>query len=66
MKWTGLYLIGYGVLMTGIFAALWKIGVLEQIGTAWTAIGVVILLGVGIMIAVASSGTKENIEVDHT
>jgi hypothetical protein len=30
-----------------------------------TVIGVVILIGFGIMIAVAHSGTKENIEIDR-
>jgi hypothetical protein len=28
-------------------------------------IGVVILLGVGIMVSVANSGTKENIQIDR-
>ena len=63
MKWTGIYLIGYIVLMFGVIAALWKMGVLDSIGTAWTLIGVVIAIGVGIMLAVANSGKKENIEI---
>jgi hypothetical protein len=63
MKWTGIYLIGYIVLMFGVIAALWKMGVLDSIGTAWTLIGVVIAIGVGIMLAVANSGSKENIEI---
>lgn len=65
MKWTGMYLLGYSILVGGILAALWKLGVLENIGTTWTIIGVVILIGFGIMIAVSSSGTKENIEIDR-
>ena len=65
MKWTGMYLIGYIVLIGGVLAALWKIGVLASIGTTWTVIGVVILTGLGIMMAVSHSGTKENIEIDH-
>ena len=63
MKWTGIYLIGYIVLMFGVIAALWKMGVLDSIGTAWTLIGVVIAIGIGIMLAVANSGKKENIEI---
>ena len=63
MKWTGIYLIGYIVLMFGVIAALLKMGVLDGIGTAWTLIGVVIAIGVGIMLAVANSGSKENIEI---
>ena len=27
MKWTGMYLIGYVILIGGLLAALWKIGV---------------------------------------
>jgi hypothetical protein len=65
MKWIGMYLIGYIVLIGGVLAALWKIGVLASIGMTWTVIGVVILTGLGIMIAVSHSGTKGNIEIDH-
>lgn len=65
MKWTGMYLVGYFVVIGGVLAALWKMGVLASIGTAWTLIGVVIAIGLGIMVAVSSSGSKENIEIDH-
>ena len=65
MKWTGMYLIGYIVFICGVLAALWKVGVLASVGIAWTVIGVVILTGFGIMIAVSHSGTKENIEIDR-
>ena len=65
MKWTGMYLLGYIVLIGGVLAALWKMGILASIGTTWTVIGVVILIGFGIMIAVSNSGTKENVEIDH-
>jgi hypothetical protein len=65
MKWTGIYLLGYVILIGGLLAALWKLGVLASIGTTWTVIGVVILIGFGIMIAVSHSGSKENIEIDR-
>lgn len=65
MKWTRMYLIGYFILIIGIMAALWKIGVLARIGAVWTLIGVVMLIGFGIMISVANSGKKENIEIDR-
>ena len=64
MKFAGLYLLGYVILIAGILAALWKTGVLERVGATWTAIGVVIAIGLGIMIAVANSGRKENIEIE--
>jgi hypothetical protein len=65
MKWTGIYLVGYVILIGGLLAALWKLGVLASIGTTWTLIGVVIAIGIGIMLAVSSSGTKENIQIDR-
>ena len=65
MKWTGLYLIGYSILIIGLLAALWKAGVLASIGAGWTLIGVLIAIGIGIMIAVTHSGTRENIEIDR-
>jgi len=65
MKWTRMYLIGYIVLIIGVMAALWKIGVLARIGAVWTMIGVVIMIGFGIMMSVANSGKKENIEIDR-
>ena len=65
MKWAGMYLVGFVVLIGGLLAALWKLGILESIGTTWTLIGVVIAIGLGIMFAVANSGTKENIEIDR-
>ena len=65
MKWTGMYLIGFIVLIGGTLAALWKMGILARIGMTWTVIGVVMLLGCGIMVAVSSSGSKKNIEIDR-
>ena len=65
MKWTGIYLLGYVIMLVGIIAALWKSGMLERIGTTWTIIGLVIAIGIGIMIAVANSGRKENIHIDR-
>ena len=65
MKWAGMYLVGFIVMVGGLFAALWQLGILETIGTTWTLIGAVILIGFGIMIAVSNSGTKENIEIDR-
>jgi hypothetical protein len=65
VKWTGLYLVGFLILLGGLLAALWKLGILASIGTTWTLIGVAIALGIGIMIAVSNSGAKENIEINR-
>lgn len=64
MKWTGAFFVGYVILIAGILAALWKMGILERIGTTWTIIGVVIAIGFGIMIAVANSGRKASIQIE--
>ena len=65
MKWAGMYLVGFVVLIGGLLAALWKLGILESIGTTWTVIGVVIAIGLGIMVSVSNSGSKENIEINR-
>ena len=65
MKWTGIYLVGYVILIGGVIAALWTAGILESIGTTWTVIGVVIAIGIGIMLAVANGGSKESIEINR-
>ena len=59
MKWAGMFFAGFAILTGGVFAALWKLGVLQHIETIW------ILIGVGIMVSVANSGTKENIQIDR-
>jgi hypothetical protein len=60
-----MYFLGYVVLIIGLLGALWKSGVLESIGTAWTLIGVVIAIGIGVMVAVSQSGAKETVEIDR-
>jgi hypothetical protein len=60
-----MFLFGFIILLGGVVAALWKLGVLARIGTTWTIIGLVIALGLGIMISVGSSGAKENIQIDR-
>jgi hypothetical protein len=65
MKWVGMYFLGFTVLIGGILAALWKLGVLQSIDMTWIVIGVAILMGVGLMVSVANSGAKENIQIDR-
>ncbi|MES2501775.1 MAG: hypothetical protein V4545_04140 [Pseudomonadota bacterium] len=59
MKWTGMFLVGYFIVVGGILAALWKLGVLADVGTAWTLIGVVIAIGIGVMLAVSNGSSKD-------
>ncbi|MCX6538484.1 MAG: hypothetical protein NT151_06060 [Acidobacteria bacterium] len=64
MKSVGIYLAGYVVLVGGLIAALWKLGVLDRVGSAWTAIGIVIAIGLGIMLSVSMGKTK-TVEVEE-
>ena len=54
MKFLKIYLIGYFVLLFGAGLALWQSGILRQIPGVWLAIGALIAIGFGIMLAVAS------------
>jgi len=65
MKWAGMYFFGFALLIGGVLAALWKLGILQNIETTWIVIGVVILAGLGIMVSIANSGSKQNIEIDR-
>jgi hypothetical protein len=65
MKWAAMYLVGFVVLVGGLLAALWKLGILQSIGTTWTLIGVAVLIGIGIMISVSNSGRKDSVEIDN-
>ena len=55
MKYLKLYLIGYFVLLVGAGLALWQAGVLDDIAPIWLGIGVIVAVGFGLMLAVASS-----------
>ena len=65
MKWMQMYLVGYVIVVGGLIAALWKLGVIERVGAGWTAIGIVIAIGLGVMVSVSSSGNKETVEIDE-
>lgn len=54
MKSIHLFLVGYCILIIGLAMALWKTGVLSNMSPIWIAIGVIVALGLGIMMAVSS------------
>ncbi len=54
MRFIHVYLIGYFVLLLGAALALWKAGVLARISATWVLIGLVIVVGLGILLAVSS------------
>jgi len=53
-----MYLIGYFILVVGAALALWQAGILARISGTWIAIGALIAIGLGIMLAV-SAGKPE-------
>jgi hypothetical protein len=57
------YLVGYVIFMGAVFAALWKLGIIDRIGGFWTTIVVLAAIGIGIMMAVSGSGRKETIDL---
>ena len=54
MKFIQLFLVGYFILIIGVGLALWQTGVLKNMSPIWIAIGVILALGLGIMMAVSS------------
>jgi hypothetical protein len=54
MRFLKIYLIGYFILLLGAGLALWQAGILRQIPGVWLAIGAIIAIGLGVMLAVAS------------
>jgi hypothetical protein len=54
MKFINMFLIGYFVLIVGLAMALWQTGVLGRVAPIWIAIGVIVAMGIGIMLAVSS------------
>ena len=58
MRFVHLYLVGYFILILGALAALWYGGVLQHIAGTWIAIGLMIAIGLGVMLAI-SAGKPE-------
>ena len=58
MRFVNIYLIGYFILVIGAALALWQAGILTRISGTWIAIGALVAIGLGIMLAV-SAGKPE-------
>ena len=54
MKFIHMFLIGYFVLIFGVGLALWQMGMLSHVAPIWIAIGALVAVGLGIMLAVSS------------
>lgn len=55
MRFIHLYLIGYFALVIGAGLALWQAGVLSRVGGGWSALAVLIAVGLGLLLAATSA-----------
>jgi hypothetical protein len=55
VRFLTIYLVVYFVLLIGAAWALWESGILREIPAVWIGIAAIIAIGLGIMLAVASS-----------
>jgi len=59
-----MYLMGFALLLAGVMLALWKLGVLAIIGSFWTGVILLALIGIGIMVSVLNSNQRR-VEIDR-
>ena len=62
MSFMRLYIVGYFVLIVGALLALWQADILGRIPIAWIAIGLIIAIGLGIILAVTSTRPPVRLE----
>jgi hypothetical protein len=62
MSFLRLYLVGYFVLVLGALLALWQAGILARIPIVWIAIGLLIAVGLGVVLAVTSTRPPVRLE----
>jgi hypothetical protein len=55
VRFVTIYLVAYFVLLSGATWALWESGILREIPAVWLGLAAIITIGLGIMLAVASS-----------
>jgi hypothetical protein len=54
MRFIHLFLGGYFILIIGVGLGLWQTGLLSRISPVWIAVGALVAIGAGIMMAVSS------------
>ncbi|MBK5299299.1 MAG: hypothetical protein JJE40_19290 [Vicinamibacteria bacterium] len=54
MKFINMYFVGYVVLIVGLMLGLWQAGILQALAPIWIAIGLIVAVGLGIMLAVSA------------
>ena len=65
MRFIHLFLVGYFVLTLGIGLALWQTGVLGRVAPVWIGVGVLVAVGMGIMLSVASGKPTITEEIER-
>jgi hypothetical protein len=65
MRFIHLFLVGYFVLVLGVVLGLWQTGVLSRIAPIWIGVGLLIAVGIGIMMSVASGKPDITKEVER-
>jgi uncharacterized membrane protein len=56
MTFMRVYIAGYFVLIIGALLALWRADILSHVPFLWIAVALIIAIGLGIMLAVTSTG----------
>ena len=54
MKFINMYFVGYVVLILGLTLGLWQAGILQALAPVWIAVGLIVAIGMGIMLAVSA------------
>ena len=54
MRFIHLFLGGYFILILGVGLGLWQTGVLGRVAPIWIAVGALVAIGAGVMMAVSS------------
>jgi hypothetical protein len=62
MSFIRLYIAAYFVLLAGALVALWWAGILQRLPLTWIAIGLIVAVGLGIMLAVTSTRPPVHLE----
>ena len=64
MQRMGIFFMGYVLFVGCLLAAAWRLGVLASLGTFWTAVVLLALLGLGLMLGVKRA-MPTRIELDQ-
>jgi hypothetical protein len=47
---TGVYLLGFALIVAGVLLGLYKAGILGQLDTTWVVVAVLVVVGLGIVL----------------